>query len=52
MSIGKLRSWLYFAARFLGDVQAIRRGPEAVGKRLLRRQAGRITARMLGKWFR
>jgi len=52
MSIGKLCSWLYWLARALGDYQAVRRGPEAIGKRLMRRAAGRVTGRLLGKWFR
>jgi hypothetical protein len=52
MSIGKPRSWLYWLARALGDYQAVRRGPEAMVKRLARRQAGRMTSRMLWRWFR
>jgi hypothetical protein len=28
------------------------RGPEAMAKRLLRRQAGWVTSRWLGRWFR
>jgi hypothetical protein len=35
-----------------GDLQAIRRGPDAVAKRLARRAAGRMTGRMLGKLSR
>jgi hypothetical protein len=50
--ISALRSWLYWLARALGDYQAVRRGPEAVVKRLARRQAGRITGRWLGRLFR
>jgi hypothetical protein len=50
--ISALRSWLYWLARALGDYQAVRRGPEAIGKRLMRRAAGRVTGRLLGKWFR
>jgi hypothetical protein len=52
MSLGKLRSWLYWISKDLGDVQAVRRGPTAIVKRLARRQAGRVTARALGKWLR
>jgi hypothetical protein len=52
MTIGRFRGWLYWLGRVLGDVQAVRRGPEAVGKRLLRRAAGRVTGRMLGRLFR
>ena len=50
MSISKTRSLLYLAARVLGDVNAVKRG--TVGKRLLRRGAGKITGRGLGKLFR
>jgi hypothetical protein len=35
-----------------GDVQAVRKGPNAIVKRLARREAGRLTARVLWKWFR
>ena len=52
MTIGKLRSWLYWLARILGDVSAVRKGPKATGKRLLRRSAGRATGRLLGQLFR
>jgi hypothetical protein len=52
MSLGRLRSWLYFTARVLGDVQAVRKGPNAIIKRLVRRQAGRVTGRWLGRLFR
>lgn len=47
-----LRAWLYWWAKFLGDVNAIQRGPQAVSKRLARRAAGRLTGRLLGKLFR
>jgi hypothetical protein len=47
-----IRAWCYALARFLGDVNAIRRGPRAMGRRVLRRAAGRATGRMLGKLFR
>jgi hypothetical protein len=39
------RSFLYTLARFLGDVNAVRRG--RVGQRIKNRIAGRITARLL-----
>jgi hypothetical protein len=51
-SISALRSVLYALARFLGDVSAIQRGPDAMAKRLARRAAGKVTGRMLGKLFR
>ena len=50
MSISKVRSLLYLSARLLGDYNAVKRG--TVGKRLLRRGAGKITGRALGKLFR
>lgn len=50
MSIGKIRSALYFAAKILGDVNAVKRG--TVGKRIMRRAAGKVTGRGLGKLFK
>lgn len=44
------RSFLYALARFLGDLNAVKRG--TVGKRIGRRIAGKITGRGLGKFFR
>lgn len=50
LTIGKTRSILYGLARFLGDMNAVKRG--TVGKRIARRTAGRVTGRMLGRLFR
>lgn len=50
MGISSTRGLLYALARLLGDVQAVRRG--TVGKRLMRRTAGRLTGRGLGRLFR
>ena len=50
MSIGKIRSVLYFLARILGDINAVRRG--RIGQRIGRRLAGKITGRLLGRLFR
>jgi hypothetical protein len=50
MSISKTRGWLYQIAKLLGDVQAVQNGK--VGKRVLRRIAGKLTGRGLGKLFR
>ncbi|MFO7296535.1 MAG: hypothetical protein C0P72_011015 [Clostridia bacterium] len=50
--ISQTRSLLYGLARFLGDVQAISKGPRAVAKRAARRAAGRATARALRKLFK
>lgn len=41
MSINKARSGLYRAARVLGDVNAVRRGPKAMVKRAVRKRASR-----------
>lgn len=50
MTIPKLRTVLYTAARLLGDVQAVRTG--RIGRRVGRRVAGRATGRMLRRLFR
>ena len=50
LTIGKVRSFLYWIARFLGDFNAVRRG--TISKRLARRVAGRATARILSRIFR
>jgi hypothetical protein len=47
-----MRSFLYWLARLMGDVQAIQRGPGAVGRRIGRRIVGKITGRILGRLFR
>jgi hypothetical protein len=50
MSIGKIRSWLYWLARLLGDVNSVQRG--RIGQRIARRAAGRLTGRLLGRLFK
>lgn len=45
-----MRSWLYWLARLLGDIEAVRRG--RVGKRIARRLAGRVVGRALWRWLR
>ncbi len=47
-----MRSFLYWLARFMGDINAIQRGPSAIVKRIGRRVAGGVTGRLLGKLFR
>ena len=42
-----MRSFLYFLARLMGDVSAVKRG--RVGRRLRRRVAGRLFGRLLRK---
>lgn len=46
-TIAKTRRSLYSAARILGDINAIRRGPKAILKRTLRKHAGRGLGRGL-----
>ena len=50
MSINKTRGFLYWLARFLGDVNAVQKGK--VGRRVARRVVGRGTGRALGRLFR
>ena len=50
--MASVRSWLYIVARLLGDVHAVRRGPDAMVKRVMLRLAGKVTGRMLGRLFR
>lgn len=50
MGIARTRGLLYALARLLGDVQAVRRG--RIGRRVVRRTAGRLTGRGLGRLFR
>ncbi len=50
MSINKARGFLYWLARLLGDVNAIKRG--SVGKRIARRAAGKLTGRGLWRLFK
>lgn len=50
MTIGKFRSFLYWLARFLGDVNAVRRA--RVGRRIARRAAGKVTGRALHRLFK
>lgn len=50
MSIGKIRGWLYFIAKLLGDFNAVCRG--RIGQRIGRRITGKLTGRWLGRFFR
>ena len=50
MRIYKARSIAYRTGRLLGDYSAIRRG--RVGRRLLRRAAGRMTGKALRRLFK
>ncbi|MBS3933490.1 MAG: hypothetical protein KGZ35_03965 [Truepera sp.] len=48
--MNKTRSFLYWLARLLGDVNAVKRG--RVGQRITRRVAGRMTGRAFRRWFK
>ncbi|WP_196121257.1 hypothetical protein [Anaerobacillus alkaliphilus] len=52
MSINKSRGFLYKLARFLGDFQAVRKGPKAMAKRAGRRVVGKATGKGIGKLFK
>jgi hypothetical protein len=51
MSINAIRRLLYRLAALLGDVQALRRGPTAIAKRLVRKQVWRATGRLHRRWL-
>jgi len=47
-----LRGWLYWAARLLGDVRAVEKGPAAVGRRVERRLVGKMEGKALWRLFK
>jgi len=49
VSIHKTRGFLYWLARTLGDVQAVKTG--RIGRRVGRRVAGKSTGRLMRKLF-
>ena len=50
MTISGFRGWLYWLAKLLGDVNAVRRG--RIGKRVARRATGKLTGRLFRRLFR
>lgn len=50
MKINKARGILYFAAKILGDINAIQKGK--VGKRVVRRIVGKQTQKGINKFFK
>jgi hypothetical protein len=50
VGIRSTRGFLYWLARLLGDVEAVKKG--RVGRRIGRRLTGRVTGRWLGRLFR
>jgi hypothetical protein len=51
MTLNTLRRLLYRLAALLGDLQALRRGPTAIAKRLLRKRVWRATGRLHRRWL-
>jgi hypothetical protein len=49
-SISQTRGILYQLAKILGDISAVSKG--TVGKRAVRRTAGKATGKMFGKLFK
>ena len=47
LTIGKTRSFLYKAAKILGDVNSVKRG--SVGQRVSNRVVGKVSGRISGK---
>lgn len=45
-----IRSWLYKIAALMGDVNAVKK--DKVGRRVVRRGAGKVAGRTMGKWFK
>lgn len=52
MNLSKLRPLLYRSGAVLGDVSAARRGPAALGKRVVRKQVYRAQGRASRKILR
>ena len=50
VKISRVRSLLYWLARLLGDLSAVSKG--TVGKRIVRRLAGKASGRLLGRLIR
>lgn len=47
MAFGKIRKVLYETAKFLGDINAVKKG--AIGKRVVSRATGKVAGKVLGK---
>lgn len=45
-----MRAFLYWLAKLLGDVNAVKRGK--VKRRVARRAAGKVTGGFLRRWFK
>ena len=49
-NISKTRGLLYWLAKILGDINAVQKGK--VGKRIIRREAGKVTGKGMKKLFK
>jgi hypothetical protein len=47
-----VKSLIYRLLRISNDINAVRRGPRAVGRRIARRAYGRATGRLAARLFR
>ncbi len=47
-----MRRFFYWLARFLGDVNAISRGPRAMGKRVVRKAAYKTMGKTINRWLK
>ncbi len=50
MNINKIRSALYKISKILGDVNAVQKG--TIGKRVMRRAAGKASGKLMKKIFK
>ncbi|MEK5008769.1 hypothetical protein MHI11_16585 [Bacillus sp. FSL K6-3312] len=50
MNINKLRSFLYKTSKYLGDVNAVQKA--TIGKRIMRRAAGKASGKLMKKIFK
>lgn len=50
MGINDIRSWLYKIAALMGDVNAVKK--DKVGRRVVRRGAGKVVGKGFQKWLK
>lgn len=50
MNINNIRSFFYKTSKYLGDVNAVQKG--TIGKRIIRRAAGKTTGKLMKKIFK
>ncbi len=50
MKINKIRSFLYKTSKYQGDVNAVQKG--SIGKRIMRRAAGKASGKLMRKIFK